>query len=486
MNMQHDPRARALVCVAPFALALADRGEDAHAPGQHAAAEIPRDSDAVQLNRGEHKTPAGEGTGMKRLALALVLFLWLPAAPAGAQSGEADAALTLEAAVRLGLERDASGARRAALARGLEHEAVAEAQLPDPKFRVGALNLPTDSFALDREPMTQIQFGLQQAFPSRTARESRARRLGALSRAEWAQVDEQALAVALAVRRGWLEAFYWDRARRIVLRNQGLFEQLVSITRSAYGVGKGDQQDVLEAELELERLRDQLTLIASREATARAELARWVGAPALHQALARTLPQLPPPPEPEVLRGRLDNHPALEREASQIEAGLAEVDEARAAYRPTWALDVSYGVRQGFDPSGAERPDFASVILSFDLPLFPNRRQDQSLASARESLTAARLSREDRLRELRRQMEAAHAQWRRLAERVDLYEHDLTPAARRNAQAALSAYRSGTTEFTALMRAYITALETQLQAEQLRVEHAQTQAELLYLAGERS
>ena len=46
----------------------------------------------------------------------------------------------------------------------LGESAVAEAELPDPQLRFGALNVPTDSFDLDQEPMTQVQIGLRQQF----------------------------------------------------------------------------------------------------------------------------------------------------------------------------------------------------------------------------------------------------------------------------------------------------------------------------------
>ena len=38
-------------------------------------------------------------------------------------------------------------------------------QLPDPKLKIGVMNLPLDSFERDQEAMTQLQLGLQQAFP---------------------------------------------------------------------------------------------------------------------------------------------------------------------------------------------------------------------------------------------------------------------------------------------------------------------------------
>jgi len=65
-----------------------------------------------------------------------------------------------------------------------------------------------------------------------------------------------------------------------------------------------------------------------------------------------------------------------------------------------------------------------------------------------------------------------------------LYETRLLPEANTNAEAALNAYRSGVTDFTTLMRAGITDLEVRLEELRVRVERTQTQARLLYLAGD--
>ena len=62
-----------------------------------------------------------------------------------------------------------------------------------------------------------------------------------------------------------------------------------------------------------------------------------------------------------------------------------------------------------------------------------------------------------------------------------LFSDQLIKEARANAEAALSAYQSGTTEFTALMRAQITELDIRLQAHRVRVDRAKAHVRLLYL-----
>ena len=41
--------------------------------------------------------------------------------------------------------------------------------LPDPMLGFNAINLPTDTFDLDQEPMTQMQIALSQTFPFRAS-----------------------------------------------------------------------------------------------------------------------------------------------------------------------------------------------------------------------------------------------------------------------------------------------------------------------------
>jgi outer membrane protein TolC len=159
------------------------------------------------------------------------------------------------------------------------------------------------------------------------------------------------------------------------------------------------------------------------------------------------------------------------------------VELAKQAYKPGLALDLSYGFRRQ-SQTGVERPDFLSLMLMFDLPVFTAHRQDRRLADSRKQLEASELSREDRLRRLRSRLDDKHASWRRLGERLRQFEKELLAQARLNARAALRAYQNDAADFATLARAGITELNTELKAMRVRVDHAKVQAALLYLAGD--
>jgi outer membrane protein TolC len=260
---------------------------------------------------------------------------------------------------------------------------------------------------------------------------------------------------------------------------------LVGITEAQYGAGRSNQQDVLQAGLELSRLDDRQTRIQTAEDTARAELAKWIGEPAL-QPLTEGLPDLPGLPTLGDLEARIPGHPSIGVENARVAANRLAERVAREQYKPGWSLDVTYGQRGGNNPDGHNRPDFLSATVVMDMPLFTGKRQDRRLAASEQERLAATYARDDRLRELRRMLQSEYARWRRLGERVAHYQARLIPEAQANVEAALLAYQSRVTEFITLMRARITDLDTRLQALRLRVDRAKAQARLLYIVGEKS
>ena len=107
----------------------------------------------------------------------------------------------------------------------------------------------------------------------------------------------------------------------------------------------------------------------------------------------------------------------------------------------------------------------------------------QRLAARQREVQAAIHRRDDRLLELQRQFQSHYARWQRLGERVEHYGTKILPLAEQNAEASLQAYQSGVTDFTEVMRARLTELDSRLQSLRLRIDRAQAQSELLYLGG---
>jgi outer membrane protein TolC len=399
---------------------------------------------------------------------------------AGPVSADPAAPLSIREAERLSLETDALAQGYEAGARGLTHEATADRQLPDPQLKLATANVPVKSPGFRGEDMTMLEVGVRQMFPRGRTLEHAGNRTSALAEAERLRAGDRRRAVLREVRGSFLELYLYRQSARILDQSRHLFEEMLTIAERQYAAGRDNQHDLLRAQLELTLLDDRLAEIRGEQDAAAADLARWVSDDHAARAPDDSFPALPPLPDLAAIRAALETHPAIRLADAGIDVGRHEVELAREQYKPGWMLDVGYGQRSG------GRDDLFSAMLLVDIPLFTGKRQDQRLAAAQQQQLAARFARADRLRELLREAEREHALWRQFERRIELYEKRAAVDAGQNAEAALVAYRNYAADFTTLVRARLTEVDTRLETLRLKVARARVHANLLYYSGEES
>lgn len=172
-------------------------------------------------------------------------------------------------------------------------------------------------------------------------------------------------------------------------------------------------------------------------AKARAELTRWTGDPAPSTSGDAPHYEI----DPAALHAGLDRHPSLLTAEAAERRAAAGVDAARAATRPDWGFEVSYGRR---DPMFG---DMVSAGVTVSLPLFKGTRQEPVIAARTADRNRVRIEREDRRRMLVAGLDGHiadhvmhHDQWRRA---VDV----LVPTAEQRAHLELSSYAAGRAGF---------------------------------------
>lgn len=392
-------------------------------------------------------------------------------------------ALTLAEAENIALSNDPLMESHIAVARAWSNDAVADNQLPDPKLLLGLSNVPVDSLSLSQEPMTQLIFGVQQSFPKGDSLELKQVQSEWQGRAELARAAERQASVKRTIREDFLNLYYQIEAVRIIHRSRKLFSQLVDITEAHYASGRVNQQDVLSADLELSRLDDRAIKIQTEEDTLRSRLAQWLG-DAAWQPIDIDFPQLPEVLDVDDLNVLIMNHPAIAIETAKLESSRQGVAIANQQYKSAWGLGLEYRKRFGENPDNSERTDMIAAMVTLDVPLFTENRQDKRVAASEEKMMAVRLARDDKLRNLKQIYDSSRIKIKRLDERHNKYKTDLIISAESNTKAALKAYQSGVTEFTNLMRAHITELDIRLSDLSVRVDRALAMAQLLYVTGE--
>jgi len=411
--------------------------------------------------------------------VAIVAMLVLSFTNAGAQHG---IPLTIAEAEDLALAAEPGQAALRARATSLEEQAVVAGALPDPMLRLGLNNYPIQSGGFTTEGMTNVGATYRQAFPRGDTRALGSLKFTRLADAQLQEADARGKDVLAAARVAWLELYYWSRARELIRESRPFFEDLVTVTRSLYAVGRRNQQDVLRADLELSRLDDRLIDIERQQLRARAQLGEWIGDDA-QRRVADKLPQWDDAPPLEDLLAALREHPALRAADARIAAQDAGVELAEQRSKPGWALDVGYSYRDGSLPSGDPRSDFVTVGVTVDLPFFSRKSVDSTLSAALQDRSAARSDRERLQRSLESRLNAEYARWQELSRRLALYEERILVQASDHAQAALLAYQNDRGNFADVMRGYIDDLNTRIDYVRLNVEREQAYAVLANLGG---
>jgi len=337
--------------------------------------------------------------------------------------------------------------------------------LPDPRLSINMLNLPLDSFSFTQENMTQLQLGISQdlPYPGKLALRSRVAKHEA--GAAEADVEEARLQLVRDVKTVWWNIFYLDRALDVIRRNKILLAQFVNVAETRYAVGRGLQQDILLAQLELSKLSDnairirnvrenegiRLNVLMDRSTAERIQLAVTVNEvlPVLHTAEA--LQQL-----------AINARPGLTAQTERFKAARSRVALAKKDYSPDFKVGAAYGLRNGNDIRG-RRADFGSIMFSMNLPIYTGRKQDRAVDQRNAEWLQQKYRLHDQHNQVASQVQQAITDYRGAGEQTRLYQNEIIPQARQTVEAMMAGYQVGKVDFLNLVRSQTTLYDYETQ-----------------------
>jgi len=384
----------------------------------------------------------------------LVALLAILLAVPGFASQEPEVeALSLQQAIKLGLQQNPSlAAARASAA--AEAQAVTQAgALADPRLSIGLANLPGGSLSLDKDPMSQLQIGFSQAlpYPGKRALHEEAAQFRADAAIQGS--DEQGLLLLRDVRQTWWQIFYVDHARQAIRRNRNLLQQLIETTQTLYRVGRGEQQDVLLAQLELAKLDDEALRLEQQRIEAVIRLNSLIDRPV---SAAISLPDdvdyglpLDSFSEPQLHTQALGRRPALRASQASVEAARSQRELSARDQYPDFALAATYGMRDG-------RDDLASIQVSMSLPLYAGQKQSRAEDQRQAELMAARQQLRQTELQVMAEVSVSLARYQRAQDQLELFETSILPQARQTVEALLAGYEVNKVLFATLINAQAT------------------------------
>lgn len=418
------------------------------------------------------------------------ICIWSKTTPLYAETNDREN-LTIEQAIALAVEQDPWLTGSILRQDALSAEAVAAGTYPDPKVSINIANIAADSFRFDQEPMTQFKVGVSQALPRGDTRRLKRQKLRRLSEQYPLLREDRIAKLRVQVGTLWLEAYRAAQTIRLIEKDKALFEHLVDVAESSYAsaFGKSRQTDLIRAQLELTRLQERLIALSEHKDMAQNKLSEWLpqhegvrlyqvatGLPRLTLARADLVDGTV---NEKKLLSQFKNHPSIIALDKQIAAGDSAIDLAEQGYKPQWGVNAAYGYRDA-DPAGNERADLFSVGISFDLPLFTENRQDQSIQSARAKMNALKTDKAIALRQLLAGFKSSSARLKRLDERQEIFNQRLLLQMHEQAEAALTAYTNDDGDFAEVVRARIAELNARIDAFNIQVDQLKTVLKINY------
>jgi outer membrane protein TolC len=351
--------------------------------------------------------------------------------------------------------------------------------LPDPT--VGATAFPFPIVTARGEQRTQWR--VQQSFPFPGARSLR-REVADLG-ADMADADAQALeqTLALRIRRAYYTLVRVQAHERHIRRFQANLEQFEQAATAQYEVGEEGQSALLKAQIERQRLQTRLEGLAAERESALQTLARLTGREDLAQRdAAVSVPDRPAAGRADA-DAAVDRRPEADKLRRQIEQSEREVDLAQKAQWPDFTVGAQYVDIAAADltPTMNGR-DALTVSVGVRVPLWRGK-QAAAIEEARIEQRRAEATLADFRLEVRTRLADLQQQMTRQRRQLRLLEDTLLPKAETALETTLSGYRTGQTDFLALLDAERTLFQLRLQRASVFARLLKTEAEWERVAG---
>ena len=388
------------------------------------------------------------------------------------------ATLTLDEALRLAENNAPSLTAQDAKIQAATSAAIPAGELPDPKLLVGVQNYPIggpDRWSIDQDFMTMRMVGVRQEMPNSDKRKARIEVADAAIDRASAERRVERLKVRQATALAWISSYAVERKDALF---QDFYKEnrlLTDAVRAQIAGGRAQPADAVTPKQEAAQLAEQQDNLILQRAQARAALKRWIG-PAANDQPVGSLPEWPI--DTSGYSHKLQHHPALAAFTPMTREAQAKVREAESEKQSDWSWELDYQRR------GRQFGDMVSVQFTFDLPLFPDSRQNPKIAAKHAELNQLEAEREALLREHSQQLEDDLAEYERLNRAMRRSQDSLLPLAKEKVALTMASYRAGKSDLAAVIAARRELIETRLKQIDFEEQRALTSARLYFAYGD--
>lgn len=351
--------------------------------------------------------------------------------------------------------------------------------LPDPTVSFNLLNVPVSTFAFDQEPMTGKQVALMQMFPfpgKQGTMENIAREAAAVKEGQHEELRNQ---LVKNIRITYYNIFLINKSIETVEKNTAALGEFVKIAETKYSVGKGLQQDVLRAQVELSRMLDKRIQLDKKRDALRARLNQLLNRPAASPLGPVDELQLIPYDKSlaELQQMATSMRPLLKTWQSTIRQSDEQLHLARKGYLPDFGLTLAYSQRDLLK-NGAGGADFFTAMLNVKVPFYFWRKQRKQVEETQVMKSATEQKYRQVLNSVFEEIDRNLSEVQNDARLAELFKTGIIPQAAQSLQSAIAGYQTDKVDFLTLITNQINLFNFELDYYRIVCEYNIALAEL--------
>ncbi len=354
--------------------------------------------------------------------------------------------------------------------------------LPDPQFVLQHVSVgsPRPFAGYTNSDFAYVGLGISQDLPypgKLRLRGEIAKKDADVTQQKYESVRRTILA---AVKMAYFKIAYLAKRQTILVGDGELLQQVEQSAESRYRNGMGNQQEVLQAQLERTKLLREITTNQLEAGKVQAEIKQLLNRPQAspdiettelsETAIAYTYDQL--------LAAAQINNPEIAGAQKMVERQGLQVDLAKKDFYPDFTLQYMW---QRTDPTQFRA--YYMLTLGVRIPIYRGRRQQPELAQAEADQSRAKSEHEVQTQQIAFQLRQQFLSAEKSEELLKIYREGLIPQARAGLQAGMTAYQSNRRDFQALLASFLDVLKLDEEYWQTISEHETALAQIEGVTG---
>jgi outer membrane protein, heavy metal efflux system len=354
--------------------------------------------------------------------------------------------------------------------------------LPDPQFVLQNLSVgsPRPFAGYTNSDFAYIGLGFSQDIPY----PGKLRLRGDIAKKD-VEVSEQRYesvrrTILAAVKQTYFQLGYLAEKTKILDGDREFLRQIEESAEARYRSGSGNQQDVLQAQLEQTKLLREITTnqleIGKAQAVIKELLNRSQSSPDIETTeLSETVL---PYTYDQLLASANANDPEIAEMRKAVEKQQLQVDLAKKDFYPDFNLQYMY---QRTDPF--QYRAYYMLTFSARVPIYRGRRQQPELAQANAERSRSQSEYEAESQQVALELRQQFVGAEKSAELLKIYREGLIAEARAELQAGMAAYQSNREDFQALLSSFLDVLKLGEDYSQTLYDHESTLSEVERITG---